>query len=910
LPGELISPGARGGSVLTRQDTTFRASLDVVPGDSLSPVAGGKAGAGPSGRFSVASAGGPPADFVAGISRGLAQLQSPLGSFYRVSVGRDPSVGPRSSSCCGQGGGGENAGARGGASPRCGLFPSYPPRCLQSLRTPEERWAWLQWVVSSWVYSGRATVPLASMGPAVGSAADAAWARGVEAAAHFLALGVAPGGRRAQDVAAAVRELEARVAEVSASRACGPSGERVVGETVTLPGVCKRVQAERASLPVKGGTFSRFVEYLPAEYRAGWLDPEVLRGEPWKDGASSQAKVHASKREWHKLLGRMLAAGMVRFVAAAEVPRGADGEFVTNGFFCVSKDAEHDRTITNRRPRNAVERLIGACGEWLPHGCSLVDLQVGADQAVITSMDDLSDYYHSIPTSDARTATNGLGPPLTRTEAERVRSIALGVKASSGAEVPPLPESDSGWVPCQSTLPMGDGNAVCYGMLGHIGVLKSADLVRDGELVTYRGPILQGSTWEGVVVDDHVWCTTLSRKEAQEVAGVLSGVATGTGPRGALSDGAKRHIEIAERSEAAYPEAGVSRKLAKSRRAKLTASFWGCTLEGERAWVMPKVELWVAAVELSRQVLEIGVATPGVWLGIVGLWTHCFLFRRCLFSLMNAVYQEADGLQPSQVFRISRPAREELWTMVALAPWVFTNLRAQASEVVGAVDASSSWAAVGDTQVAPEMARELWRARNRKGGYVRMLTEVESTCAQLCDSSDPEEQLIGELAALQNGGALGEPLTTRERARSALVGELARGQQFVERVKYRVLPGEHINIKEGRALGSALRRDAGDVSRQDKRAIKLSDSQVNVRAWAKGRSSSWRLNAVIQRGALDQIWGGIYVGLLHVPTEDNPLDDPTRNRKVRAESGPTMTVGRWQAQWAELAVGPRHSLFP
>ena len=71
---------------------------------------------------------------------------------------------------------------------------------------------------------------------------------------------------------------------------------------------------------------------------------------------------------------------------------------MTSGFFCVAKDEDTDRTITNRKPRNAVEALLGACGEWLPHGCSLCDFQVGLDEVVLVSMDDLADYYHSIPT--------------------------------------------------------------------------------------------------------------------------------------------------------------------------------------------------------------------------------------------------------------------------------------------------------------------------------------------------------------------------------------------------------------------------------------------------------------------------------------------------------------------------------
>ena len=91
---------------------------------------------------------------------------------------------------------------------------------------------------------------------------------------------------------------------------------------------------------------------------------------------------------------------------------------------------------------------------------------------------------------------------MSKVEAEKVQAMAAALAEKSGGESVPLRDSETGWVPCQSTLPMGDGNAVCYGTLGHIGILKKAGLAKAGELVTYRGPVPTSLTWEGVVVDD------------------------------------------------------------------------------------------------------------------------------------------------------------------------------------------------------------------------------------------------------------------------------------------------------------------------------------------------------------------------------------------------------------------------
>jgi len=250
-----------------------------------------------------------------------------------------------------------------------------------------------------------------------------------------------------------------------------------------------------------------------------------------------------------------------------------------------------------------------------------------------------------------------------------------------------------------------------------------------------------------------------------------------------------------------------------------------------------------------------------------------------------------------------------LWVLVALGSWVFSDLRAPVSSTVDAVDASSSMVAVGDTQVTAEMAGEMWRSRCRKGGYVRMLSTVDSIRAQMLKSSDPIEQVLAEVSLFKSGDTIGERPTDTERARSRLVGKFARGQKFVERLKYRVKPGTHINLKEARAVASAVRRDVGKVSSQGKRVVKLSDSMVNVRAWAKGRSSSRALNAVLRRSTVDQVWGGVYVGLLHVPTEDNALDDPTRGKEVREKLGPIVCSEEWREQWAQLCEPPPHHWY-
>ena len=71
------------------------------------------------------------------------------------------------------------------------------------------------------------------------------------------------------------------------------------------------------------------------------------------------------------LLERFDEAGMLEFDVATEVER----RYVA-GQFPAAKSATRDRLITNRRPRNAIERSVGASAELFPHGTALAELQV------------------------------------------------------------------------------------------------------------------------------------------------------------------------------------------------------------------------------------------------------------------------------------------------------------------------------------------------------------------------------------------------------------------------------------------------------------------------------------------------------------------------------------------------------
>ena len=87
---------------------------------------------------------------------------------------------------------------------------------------------------------------------------------------------------------------------------------------------------------------------------------------------------------------------------------------------------------------------------------------------------------------------------------------------------------------------------------------------------------------------------------------------------------------------------------------------------------------------------------------------------------------------------------------------------------------------------------------------------------------------------------------------------------------------DHITMLEARAVNSQLRWLATNSLRQSQRYPFFIDSQAALGAFAKGRSSSKRLNRVLRRGAAYQLAGDLRMSWMWVPTDYNPSDLPSR----------------------------------
>ena len=122
---------------------------------------------------------------------------------------------------------------------------------------------------------------------------------------------------------------------------------------------------------------------------------------------------------------------------------------------------------------------------------------------------------------------------------------------------------------------------------------------------------------------------------------------------------------------------------------------------------------------------------------------------------------------------------------------------------------------------------------------------------------------------------------------------------FEELLREPTRDGVHINIAEIRSLVRCEDLAARKIF--PCRSFNLSDSQVSLGAWVKGRASSVGLNQELQQSLPVHLGCGVYSNVGFIPSEFNTADDPSRRREVRPRSSEP-------PRWLDSDLDPASSL--
>ena len=395
---------------------------------------------------------------------------------------------------------------------------------------------------------------------------------------------------------------------------------------------------------------------------------------------------------------------------------------------------------------------------------------------------------------------------------------------------------------------MGDRNAVSYGQTAHVSLLLTNTDVLLEEMLTLdsRPPKISFAT--GICIDDFVCLEKRPRD---------------SGPP-------SRTARVMRDMRQGYVTAGLERSEKKAFEAQTKASFWGAAVDGVSGDVRALPTRALSVMSYILEISRLGLATRALLDLVAGSLVAIFAFRRRLLSLLNLVYTEGRGLPRDLVFTLSAGLRDELTTAAILISTAATNLRARASPVLVASDASLEWEAGVENEVGPTMAREIARHALIKPLWNRLLRPGAA-----------RERAVGCLATE-------EELPADEIKAHPLWSKLARALQYGGAWRRPCRRGRHINISEVRA---GLQAELHQARKRPRSRHNLAmDSQVALGALGKGRSSSQAINKELRRSLPAHLGYESYLDLMYYASAENPADDGTRNVPLRA---PTEELPSW-----------------
>ena len=581
------------------------------------------------------------------------------------------------------------------------------------------------------------------------------------------------------------------------------------------------VTAERVAVPERAGRVDP-LEWLPEAQARVVADLEGLRKEPhlWEEICHACHRVPEGGEA--ELAQKLLDTDMAVLVPEHELPRDRRGKLMQGGLFCVEKNAQEDRLIFDRRPENATMPRL----EWaaLPSAACFARMLLEPCQYLRASGDDLRNFYYMLRLPPNWVRFNSVG-----------RRVDSHVVEQHGLD-PAVPHRL-----CFRVLGMGDRNGCAIAQATHEAILKSVGLLDPQETLAYGRTVPAGDLWQGVYLDDLLIASRQTLADPVPLDGTfIPPIAQASDP----------DMVLTKAAEAGYEKANLERALHKSFRALTQFKAWGGEIDGVKGRAGAPKEVRRQVWYLISLVVAQGWASKAVLQKINGFLAFAFQFRRELFCLQHHVYHFVSEMHATKWVRLPGFVIDELRSLsihLVFAEW---NMRRRVSSSVLATDATPTTGGAVRADAPEPLVKELWRRSEIRGAPVRL------------DRSDDADMTEAPIETSHFASTCGECLPWSEVAR------------------YTFRETSHINLQEARALRREVCKLASKFESGGQIQVCLNDSMVCVCAFAKGRSSSRKLNNIL-RGLLPcLILGDVVLALLWVETESNFADHPSRFRPL------------------------------
>lgn len=417
--------------------------------------------------------------------------------------------------------------------------------------------------------------------------------------------------------------------------------------------------------------------------RRGYEDPGTLRlasppAPPRVRVRCSKAERQALYRKWDK-----------HSVCALQLAKYSDPKY-RGGLFAVTKDLFLDRLINNSKPENSREESIQDECPRMPHGSMLVDLILPPDKDLLISKEDLVDFYHSFLVSLKRLRRNHIQGTFKGSEFRGWRCY----NAAWDQEIV---------VVCFGTQGMGDHLAVEVAQSSHLHVLEEVGGMRPEERLIYRRPLPRSQFLEALAVDDHLGLQFVRR-----------GAPPGPGPA------TRRDAQVFLACEAAYTRNGMKAHQKKRVRGAPNEMILGSETRGRAGDVASPRVRTAALVDITITMLVLGITDMGTLASVLGCWVSAVLYRRSALCLLDQTFKFICTLNVGALYRLPAVVLQELALLVACAPMLFTNIRAQVSSMLWCLDASPRKGALCAAQCSQTLLTEVYRHAEKRGFFTRL----------------------------------------------------------------------------------------------------------------------------------------------------------------------------------------------
>ena len=613
------------------------------------------------------------------------------------------------------------------------------------------------------------------------------------------------------------------------------------GEVTTTTTGPLAVVADRVALPERGACLELepFLRRIDAEVADAFVKPELLAVDQPPTTERSYSKI--SRNDMVRLLTRLDKAGLLLLMPNTSVSSQR------MGMFAVEKDETEDRLIFDRRPQNARERSLGRLKDSLPHPSCWTQMILEQDECARISIADLRVYYYSVARNEAAAKTNAFYDVMNVQDIRDLEAYkALSPEHQEAAEMGVLRI-----VACFRGLAMGDINGTDYAQVGHLGILDAGDGLVPKGLVTYRKPFPRGSLSQGIYIDDHVLVQVLPRQRCRFVDGTVEYRRTA---RDSPSEDDPQDEVYFQRALDAYERAKVAPKPSKTVKNAASAKVLGGILDGWAGTMGSDRGKRILLADAAYRTARGGIATGQLLGSIVGMWVHFAMFRRPMLCLMDKLFALPRDDRVGS-FVLPSNAADELRLLACLSPLMESDLHARVEPRIYATDASPWRGAGGYQDVPPHVARELYRVAEHRGARVQMTTSVEQY--------------------VNDHNLLPEP------DKMPWVAELLQPLAFKTSFAYDFKTPGHINVNERLAYNTLIKSLSMSRATHKSRPVVVLDSRVTIGGAARGRSSARSLLS-LQRASLPYVLGAdLYPVHLWTPSEEMPMDGPSRGRPIR-----------------------------